>query len=98
MRKLAHPVRSAPESVPRRTWTVFPSVEAAKAGFGRNAVFPRIPGHEIVGDVVAVSSAETKWKAGERVGGGWHRGHCSECSRCRAGDFITCENEDINSE
>jgi D-arabinose 1-dehydrogenase-like Zn-dependent alcohol dehydrogenase len=36
--------------------------------------FPRIPGHEIIGDVVAVGDGELKWKAGDRVGGPWHGG------------------------
>ncbi|OSD06477.1 GroES-like protein [Trametes coccinea BRFM310] len=58
--------------------------------------FPRVPGHEIVGDVVAISSKETLWKLGQRVGGGWHGGHCLTCARCRLGDFILCEKEDIN--
>lgn len=35
---------------------------------------PRVPGHEIVGQVVAVHPSETKWKIGQRVGGGWHGG------------------------
>ncbi|GBE84465.1 Alcohol dehydrogenase patD [Sparassis crispa] len=58
--------------------------------------FPRIPGHEIVGDVVAVHPTEKLWKVGQRVGSGWHGGHCSICSRCRTGDYMTCENEAIN--
>lgn len=36
---------------------------------------PRIPGHEIIGDVVAVGPTEKKWKEGDRVGGAWHGGH-----------------------
>ncbi|KAH9852584.1 GroES-like protein [Lenzites betulinus] len=56
---------------------------------------PRVPGHEVVGDVVAVCTGEKLWKVGQRVGAGWHGGHCSTCSRCRAGDYITCENQDI---
>lgn len=35
---------------------------------------PRIPGHEIVGTVVAIPPTEKKWKTGQRVGGGWHGG------------------------
>lgn len=43
-------------------------------------VFPRIPGHEIIGDVVAVGSNVTRFKGGERVGGPWHGGEfCSPC-------------------
>lgn len=56
---------------------------------------PRVPGHEVVGDVVAVSAREQLWKLGQRVGAGWHGGHCSICPRCRAGDYLTCENQDI---
>lgn len=37
--------------------------------------FPRVPGHEGVGDVVAVGDGEKKWKVGDRVGGPWHGGH-----------------------
>ncbi|KAH9850276.1 GroES-like protein [Lenzites betulinus] len=58
--------------------------------------WPRIPGHEIVGDIVALPESEKVWKLGQRVGGGWHGGHCQTCSRCRLGDFITCPSEDIN--
>jgi len=53
------------------------SDEAIRQGlFGE--VFPRIPGHEIVGDVVAVGPSESRWKVGDRVGGGWHGGHDRE--------------------
>ncbi|KAI0710240.1 GroES-like protein [Earliella scabrosa] len=58
--------------------------------------YPRVPGHEIIGDVVAVSPGEQMWKLGQRVGGGWHGGHCHTCARCRLGDHIACQNEDIN--
>ncbi|KAI0359967.1 GroES-like protein [Trametes cingulata] len=58
--------------------------------------FPRIPGHEIIGDVVAIPAAEKVWRLGQRVGGGWHGGHCLTCPRCRLGDFITCEKADVN--
>ncbi|KAL6303747.1 GroES-like protein [Sparassis latifolia] len=57
---------------------------------------PRIPGHEIVGDVVAVPPTEKVWKVGQRVGSGWHGGHCSTCSRCRSGDYVTCEKQQVN--
>ena len=57
---------------------------------------PRVPGHEIIGDVVAVGRHERLWKVGQRVGGGWHGGHCSTCTRCRSGDFMTCQNQKIN--
>lgn len=34
-----------------------------------------VPGHEFVGDVVAVGPGEQVWKVGDRAGGGWHGGH-----------------------
>lgn len=37
-------------------------------------LFPRVPGHELVGDVVAVGDGVTSVKVGERVGGAWHGG------------------------
>ena len=58
--------------------------------------FPRVPGHEIVGEVVAVGPGETILKVGDRVGTGWHGGHCGRCTACRFGDFNNCEKEDVN--
>lgn len=52
--------------------------------------YPRVPGHEVVGVIDAVGTGVTDWKAGMRVGVGWHGGHCGHCSSCRRGDFITC--------
>ncbi|TCD62226.1 hypothetical protein EIP91_007205 [Steccherinum ochraceum] len=57
---------------------------------------PRVPGHEIVGDVVAVHPSENQFKVGDRVGSGWHGSHCGTCRFCRAGDFNVCENEQVD--
>ncbi len=51
---------------------------------------PLVPGHEIVGIVDAVGSEVGRLKVGDRVGVGWHGGHCHECNSCRSGDFISC--------
>jgi D-arabinose 1-dehydrogenase-like Zn-dependent alcohol dehydrogenase len=56
---------------------------------------PRVPGHEVAGRIDAVGSGVTQWKAGDRVGVGWHGGHCFECIPCRRGQFINCEKEQI---
>ncbi|KAI6784588.1 Alcohol dehydrogenase-like protein [Emericellopsis cladophorae] len=59
-------------------------------------VFPRVPGHEIVGDVVAVGEGVTRFKGGERVGGPWHGGHDGQCRACQRAQFQMCDNEQIN--
>ncbi len=53
--------------------------------------YPRIPGHEIVGTVDALGTDVKNWKKGQRVGVGWHGGHCFNCDACRDGDFIQCK-------
>ncbi|WP_277554783.1 alcohol dehydrogenase [Halobaculum limi] len=57
--------------------------------------YPRIPGHEVAGRVDAVGDDVTAWSEGDRVGVGWHGGHCFECDACRRGDFQQCENAQI---
>ncbi|KAI0377526.1 alcohol dehydrogenase [Hypomontagnella monticulosa] len=59
-------------------------------------VFPRIPGHEIIGDVAAVGSNVTRFKGGERVGGPWHGGHDNTCRQCARSQFQMCDNAQIN--
>ena len=60
----------------------------------QNIVPPRTMGHEIAGEIVEigseVASQVERWKVGDRVGVGWHGGHCGYCSSCRRGDFVTC--------
>lgn len=57
--------------------------------------FPIVPGHEIIGVVDAVGSNVSRLKVGDRVGVGWHAGHCHECPSCRAGDYVTCAKLEI---
>ena len=59
--------------------------------------YPRVPGHEIAGRIDTVGADVTNWKAGERVGVGWHGGHDFTCDSCRRGDFINCRNEQITA-
>ena len=66
-----------------------------KAGHFPGLTLPRIPGHEIAGRVDAVGGGVTAWKAGERVGVGWHGGHCFQCAACRKGQFINCQSAKI---
>jgi len=57
--------------------------------------YPRVPGHEIAGRIDAVGDDVTQWKPGQRVGVGWHGGHCFVCDPCRRGNFILCQVEKI---
>lgn len=57
--------------------------------------YPRVPGHEVVGTVDALGDGVTGWRTGQRVGVGWHGGHCWQCDSCRSGDFVTCRNLQI---
>ena len=59
--------------------------------------YPRVPGHEIAGRIDAVGAEVTQWKPGQRVGVGWHGGHCFQCDPCRRGDFINCKFEKITA-
>ncbi len=52
--------------------------------------YPFIPGHEIVGAVVAVGSGVLDRKVGERVGVGWQADSCGICEWCRQGDEHLC--------
>jgi len=57
--------------------------------------YPRVPGHEIAGVVDATGPSVTAWKVGDRVGVGWHGGHCGFCDACRRGDFLACRTAEI---
>jgi len=68
-----------------------------KEGLWPGIQYPRAPGHEIAGRVDAVGPDVTLWKPGQRVGVGWHGGHCFQCDPCRRGDFINCKFEKITA-
>ncbi len=55
---------------------------------------PRVPGHEVVGRIVALGDrAPSIWRLDQRVGVGRLGGHCTECSACRQGKFNLCRNQ-----
>jgi D-arabinose 1-dehydrogenase-like Zn-dependent alcohol dehydrogenase len=66
-----------------------------KFGIFPGIQYPRVPGHEIAGVLDAVGPEVQVFKTGQRVGLGWHGGHCNYCTPCRRGDFILCENGQI---
>ncbi|MGQ0811859.1 MAG: alcohol dehydrogenase catalytic domain-containing protein, partial [Nitrospiraceae bacterium] len=55
------------------------------------AIFPMVPGHEIIGSVVHVGSAVKKFNVGETVGVGCMVDSCRACSLCRQGLEQYCE-------
>jgi D-arabinose 1-dehydrogenase-like Zn-dependent alcohol dehydrogenase len=63
-----------------------------KAGIWPGIQFPRVPGHEVAGVLDAIGPDVPGFKVGQRVGLGWHGGHCNYCAPCRRGDFMVCEN------
>jgi uncharacterized zinc-type alcohol dehydrogenase-like protein len=52
--------------------------------------YPFIPGHEIVGTVVAVGSDVKDLAMGARVGVGWQSDSCGVCEWCRQGEEHLC--------
>lgn len=58
--------------------------------------YPRVPGHEIAGVIDAVGPEVPLFKVGQRVGLGWHGGHCNYCEPCRRGEFVLCQNAQIS--
>ncbi|GLC56008.1 hypothetical protein PLESTB_001054500 [Pleodorina starrii] len=53
--------------------------------------FPFIPGHEVVGEVVAVGESVDSMRPGDRVGVGWIADSCRRCLACLRGDENVCE-------
>ncbi len=66
-----------------------------KSGGYPGLSYPRVPGHEIAGRIDAVGADVDSWSVGDRVGVGWHGGHCFTCEPCRRGDFLQCENGEV---
>ncbi|WP_321917418.1 alcohol dehydrogenase catalytic domain-containing protein [Paraburkholderia sp. J11-2] len=56
----------------------------------------RVPGHEVVGRIVALgANVGAPWKIGQRVGVGRLGGHCNACEQCRQGRFQLCSDQPV---
>ena len=66
-----------------------------KDGLWPGLQYPRVPGHEAAGRIDAIGSGVQGWAQGQRVGVGWHGGHCFHCEPCRRGDFAMCVNRKV---
>jgi uncharacterized zinc-type alcohol dehydrogenase-like protein len=57
------------------------------------AIYPLVPGHEIIGRVIQVGSAVKKFKVGDVAGVGCFVDSCRTCENCRAGEEQYCNNQ-----
>ena len=64
------------------------TVEAQLPG----VVYPRVPGHEVIGRIEEAGPGVTAWKAGQRVGVGFFGGEDGTCETCRRGETAYCQN------
>ena len=55
------------------------------------ALFPMVPGHEIVGIISRIGAHVAKWKVGDTVGVGCFVDSCRQCEACRQGEEQFCE-------
>jgi len=56
------------------------------------AVYPCVPGHEIVGEVVALGEEVSKFKVGDYAGVGCMVNSCGECEACKNSQEQFCQN------
>jgi len=60
----------------------------------RSSKYPLVPGHEVVGEVVAAGSMVKNIKVGDKVGVGWFAGSCMSCSQCMQGSQHLCQDRE----
>jgi uncharacterized zinc-type alcohol dehydrogenase-like protein len=58
----------------------------------KNTLYPSVPGHEIVGRVVAVGAQVTRFKVGDLAGVGCMVDSCGHCPSCAEGEEQYCDN------
>ncbi|RYD53461.1 MAG: NAD(P)-dependent alcohol dehydrogenase [Sphingobacteriales bacterium] len=57
----------------------------------KNTIYPCVPGHEIIGKIVAAGSTVSAFKTGDTVGVGCMIDSCHTCAPCREGEEQFCE-------
>ena len=55
-----------------------------------NAVFPLVPGHEVIGTIEKIGDQAKGLAVGDRVGLGWFSGSCLACQPCLSGRHQLC--------
>ena len=71
-------------------------VHQARSEWG-NDIFPMVPGHEIIGEVIEVGAEVTKFKIGQTVGVGVFVDSCRECDACKSNLESYCEKGPVGS-
>lgn len=65
-------------------------IHTAKGDWGP-AIYPLVPGHEIVGRITAIGDDVSKFKVGELAGVGCFVDSCRTCQNCKSGEEQFCE-------
>jgi D-arabinose 1-dehydrogenase-like Zn-dependent alcohol dehydrogenase len=62
-----------------------------KDGLVPGLQYPRVPGHEVVGEIDTIGPGVVGWSPGQRVGVGWFGGNDGTCDACRRGKLWACQ-------
>ncbi len=54
------------------------------------STYPVVPGHEVVGRIVALGDHVKNLQVGQKVGVGWNAGSCMHCHECMTGSHSLC--------
>ena len=71
-------------------------VHQARSEWGAD-IFPMVPGHEIIGEVVEVGSQVKNFTVGQSVGVGVFVDSCRECEACKSNQESYCEKGPVGS-
>jgi len=52
--------------------------------------YPIVPGHEIIGEVIAIGNAVKNVRVGDKVGLGWMSASCMSCEQCMDSEHHLC--------
>lgn len=56
--------------------------------------YPIVPGHEVIGEIIALGDGIQHLKVGQTVGLGWYSKSCMLCDTCLDGDHNLCGNNE----
>ncbi|MCV0367623.1 MAG: alcohol dehydrogenase catalytic domain-containing protein [Nitrosopumilus sp.] len=73
-------------------------IEGDWKDIGIPPMLPTVPGHELVGKVIQIGDAVTKFKVGDRAGITPLLEACKECQYCKEGKEYLCESSIITGE